>query len=209
LPGERAARVARRRSEAGTTLIEMTVVMGLLSAVMGIVLAALVSMQNAENRANGRSQTNDQVRLAVEQIDRQVRSGNVLYPPSSEGNNAGAGIAGGFSMRIYTQANGLEKCVQWRITGGKMQARSWTPTWRLDTQVSSWRTVADHIVNGTSNPPFALDSGAAFGGRLINVDVIANVNTHTGSNVEGKASIAGRNQQYAYDQSICADIPTP
>ncbi len=183
--------------------------MALLTLVLGVVLAGLVSMQNAETRANGRGQTNDQVQLAVQQIDRQVRSGNVLYPPDQEGTNAGTGIPAGFSMRIYTQANGLEKCVQWRVASGKLQSRSWTPTWRLDNQVSGWQTVAEHIVNTSSKPPFALDSAAAFGGRLINVDVIANVNSNTGSNVEGQASIAGRNQQYAFDQSVCADIPTP
>jgi len=193
----------------GTTLVEMVVVTFLLSLIMGIVLAALVSMQNAENRANGRSQTNDQVQLAVQQIDRQIRSGNVLYDPANEGSNAGTGIPAGFSMRVYTQANGAEKCVQWRISGGNMQSRSWTTTWRVDNQVSGWQTIAQHIVNGSSNPPFMLDPGASYGGRLINVDVIANVNSNTGSNVEGKASIAGRNQQFAYDQSTCADIPTP
>ena len=204
-------RRVRRRTEAGTTLVEMVVVMALLSVILGIVFSVLVSMQNAENRVNGRSQTNDQVRLAVEQIDRQVRSGNVLYPPDQEGTYAGAGIPAGFSMRIYTQANDVEKCVQWRVANGAMQTRSWAPlsTWRLHNDVTGWRTVADHIVNGTGNPPFLLDPGAAFNGRLINIDVIANVNSHAGSNVEGKASIAGRNQQYAFDQSICADIPTP
>jgi len=213
LPGERVLRLVRRRTEAGTTLVEMVVVMSLLSAIMGIVLAALVSMQNAENRVNGRSQTNDQVRLGVEQIDREVRSGNVPYDPATEGSNAGSGIPTGFSMRVYTQANGVQKCVQWRVTAGKLQSRSWTTSWRVDNQVSGWRTVADHIVNPTSTPPFAQDTSPNFGGQrgshLMNVDVIANVNSATGSNVEAKASITGRNFQYTGDPGICNDIPTP
>jgi hypothetical protein len=162
-------------------------------------------MQNAENRVNNRSQTNDQVRLAVEQIDRQVRSGNLLYPPSQEGNNAGAGIPAGFSMRVYTQANGDEKCVQWRVTGGALQSRSWQPI--PNGTVSAWRTVADHIVNTTANPPFVLDPGASFAGRLINVDIIANQRSNAGANVEGKSSITGRNQVGVADR--CTDSMPP
>jgi type II secretory pathway component PulJ len=213
LRGDRLRRLARRRTDAGTTLIEMVVVMGLLSVILGIVLSVLVSMQNAENRVNGRSQTNDQVKLAVQDIDRQVRSGNVPYNPATEGTNAGSGIPTGFSMRVYTQANGTQKCVQWRVTGGKLQSRGWTTSWRIDNQVSGWRTVADHIVNSSSTPPFVLDTSPNFGGttnpRLINIDVIANVNSNAGSNVEGKASITGRNFQYGGDPAVCSDIPTP
>jgi type II secretory pathway component PulJ len=184
----------------------MMVVMGLLSIILGIVLAALVTMQNTENRVNNRSQTNDQVRLAVEQIDRQIRSGNLIYPPNQEGNNAGTGIPAGFSMRVYTQANGDEKCVQWRVTGGALQTRSWEPI--PDGAVSGWRTVADHIVNTTASPPFVLDTTSSYGGRLINVDVIANQRTNTGANVEGKSSITGRNQ-VGYGDVCTSTMPPP
>jgi type II secretory pathway component PulJ len=207
MPAERVARTLRRRTEAGTTLVELLVVMSLLSVIMGIVLAGLVSMQNTENRVNNRSQTNDQVRLAVEQIDKQVRSGNVLYDPALEGANAGSGIAAGFSMRVYTQANGVQRCVQWRVTGATLQARSWSQAWQSDNAVSDWRTVADHVVNTSSNPPFALDPTAGFGSRLVNIDVIANVRSDTGANVEGKTSVTGRNTQYGYDPVVCNVVP--
>jgi type II secretory pathway pseudopilin PulG len=209
LLAERLVRGRRRRCEQGTTLVELLVVTGLLGGVLSIVLAALVSVQNTENKVNIRKQSNDQVRLAVEQIDRQVRSGNVLYDPATEGSNAGSGIAAGFSMRIYTQANGIERCVQWRVTSGKLQSRSWAQTWQVDGNVSGWRTVSDHIVNTTSQPPFSLDPSSGFGQRLINVDVLANVRSDTGSNVEAKTSVTGRNTQYGYDPVVCNTIPTP
>ena len=87
---DRIVRIWRRRSETGTTLVELLVVMGLLGVVLTAVLGALVSIQNTENKVNIRKQSEDQVRLAVEQIDRQVRSGNVLYDPAQEGTNAGS-----------------------------------------------------------------------------------------------------------------------
>jgi len=201
-------RALRVRTQAGTTVIEMLVAMSLLSVVMGIVLAGLVSMQNTENRVNNRSQTNDQLRLAVEQIDRQIRSGNLLYNPANEGTNAGSGIGAGFSMRVYTQANGVDRCVQWRVTGGALQFRSWPETYPIVTTVSAWRTVADHIVNTSSQPPFSLDSNAKFNGELINIDLLTNVRADTGSNVEGKASVAARNEQYGY-ADVCSGTHLP
>jgi type II secretory pathway component PulJ len=201
-----ARRAPCRRDERGTTAAELMVVTALLGTVLAVVFSVLISVQNTENRANVRSQTNDQVRLAIEQIDRQVRSGNMLYDPASEGSNAGTGIAPGFSMRIYTQANGLERCVQWRVMNGTLQSRSWTQTWQLDNQVSGWRTVAEHVVNGTGSPPFSLDAGTRFGQRLVNIDMIANVRSDTGSNVEAKSSVTGRNTQYGYDPVVCGGL---
>lgn len=207
--GRRRRRARLGRSEAGTTLVELLVVLGVLGTVLTGVFGALVSVQNTENRVNIRKQTEDQVRLAVEQIDRQVRSGNVLYDPAQEGSNAGTGIPAGFSMRIYTQANGVQRCVQWRVTAGKLQSRSWATTWQIDNQVSGWRTVADHITNTTSNAPFSLDPTTNFGSRLINVDMIANVRSDTGTDVESKISVTGRNTEFGYDPVVCQAIPTP
>jgi type II secretory pathway pseudopilin PulG len=209
LPAEPRLLTLWRRGEGGSSLPELLVVIGLLGVVLSMVLAVLVSFQRTENTVNIRSQTNDQARLAAEQIDKQVRSGNVLYDPALEGSNAGSGIAAGFSMRIYTQANGVERCVQWRVTGGSLQARSWSQGWQTDHQVSGWRTVATNIVNGAGSPPFSLDTTTGFGSRLINVDLFANVRSDTGSNVEAKVSVTGRNTQYGYDPVVCNTIPTP
>ncbi len=217
-----------RDDESGFTIIELVVVTGLLGTVLAMAFGAIASFQSAIVTSDTRSQTNDQARLAVEQIDRQVRSGNVLYDPSNEGSNAGtnpdgSAIPAGFSMRIYTQANGVERCVQWRVLNTQvLQKRAWSQAWRDDGQVSGWRTVATGIVNSTLQKPFSLDSAVAFGGpgpspspgvqnnsRLVNIDIIANVNSNHGSNVEYTNSAEGRNTQYfAPNSGLCTDIPT-
>ncbi len=203
----------------GFTLVEVGIATGLLGTVLAIAFGALVSFQTAIGKSDTRSQSNDQARLAVEQIDRQVRSGNVLYDPAAEGANAGtnpdgSAIPSGFSMRIYTQSNALERCVQWRLLNtNDLQKRAWSQSWRTDGQVSGWHTVAQSVVNTTSNPPFALDTSANYGGansRLVKLDLVSNVNSTHGSNVQVETPLEARNTEYVTPTSgPCSDMPPP
>src|SRR5207237_3713242 len=123
-PVRRRRRLRPARRESGMTLIEMAIVLGLLSLVMGIFFPTLFAVQHAFERQSDRSQSNDQARLAVEELDREIRSGNVLYNPGSESDPANQ-VYPGMSLRIYTQTNANSRnpgfrCVQWRITGGQL-----------------------------------------------------------------------------------------
>jgi type II secretory pathway component PulJ len=209
-----------KRGEEGFTLVETMVASALLIIVLGMCFTFMVSMQNVVSREDSRAQSNDQAALAAHEVDRQIRSGNVLYDPSQEGANAGTNpdgtaIPAGFSLRIYTQANGTERCVQWRVLNTKaLQKRSWSEAWESDNQVSQWATVATGIVNTSSQPPFALDSSSGFGGsansRLVNIDFVANNNTKKGASTEVQLSVSGRNTEYFPTNSgLCTDIPTP
>ena len=193
------------------TLIELTVTVAVLSLVVGVFLSVLVSVQNHVAREERRSRANDQVRLAIQQLDREVRSGNVFRDPGVEPNNASLGqVGGGMGLRIYTQANadtrGGSRCVQWRISGGKLQARDWTVSWRTDGQVSGWRVVAEGIVNPSGTPAFELDSSSVFGARILNITFVVNPGAGD-SDVVVRASVTGRNTQYGYPVSVCDDIP--
>ena len=210
----------RPDDQGGFTLVETMVASSLLLTILAICFAFMVSIQNAVGRSDSRQQSNDQATLAAHDVDRQIRSGNVLYDPAAEGSNAGTNpdstaIPAGFSLRVYTQANGLQRCVQWRLLNTNvLQRRSWSQSWRVDGQVSGWATVASGIVNPTNQPPFALDSSSGFGGagnsRLVNVDLLANNNTSKGATAEVQLSVAGRNTEYFPTNSgLCGDIPTP
>jgi prepilin-type N-terminal cleavage/methylation domain-containing protein len=215
-------RARLRRDERGFTLVELMVASALLGIVVTMCLGFLVSIQNAVSRADSRQQTNDQAALAAHEVDRQIRSGNVLYDPTAEGANAGtnpdgSAIPSGFSLRIYTQANGIQRCVQWRVLNTKaLQKRSWSEAWENDpaTLVSAWGTVATGIVNTSSQPPFALDSSSGdvtkSVSRLVNIDFLANNNSNKGATAEIQLSVAGRNTEYFPTNSgLCTDIPTP
>src|SRR5438552_2274346 len=92
------------RGEAGFTLVETIVAMSILGLVMVVLLGALVRSQTSLQEQSARSQTNDQLRQAIEALDREVRSGDVVYDPAVESYAAGD-VAPGMSARIFSQTN--------------------------------------------------------------------------------------------------------
>jgi type II secretory pathway pseudopilin PulG len=199
------------------TLIELTVSMALLSIAAVVFLSTLVFVQRAVNRQSTRSATNDQARLAMEQLDHEIRSGNLLYDPALE-NDPANGIYAGMALRIYTQTNANirnpgNQCVQWRILNKVLWERHWATNWRDDpsTLVTSWTIVANNIQNQSVTPQvaaFALDPDPAKGGRVIVVSLLVNASTGSGSsNVLVQESVTGRNTEYGYPSQVCADIP--
>ena len=199
------------------TLAELAIAMILVGIVISIFSGILFSVQRGFERESDRSLSNDQARLAVEELDREIRSGNVLYDPSLE-NDPTNDILPGMSLRIYTQSNANTRpgfrCVQWRITSDQeLQRRAWPTNWRDDpgNLVSGWRVVADHVVNRSDNPTvtaFALDnSDASYGNRLVSVTIVVNENPSAGQDVRIQSSVEGRDTTFGYPNSACADIP--
>lgn len=185
------------RSEAGFSVFELLVALAIFVVAIAVCLSALSSVQSTVKTTDSRSETNDQARLAVEQLDRQIRSGNLLHDPLAE-------TPPGHGLRIYTQANGMQRCVQWRLIGGDLQTRSWPETWPASGTVSSWRTVAQHIVNSPSQPAFKLATD--FEG-LVEIELWVNRDGRSGGPAQVTSSVAGRNTQYQYASSVCSTVP--
>lgn len=216
----------RLRADQGMTLVELMIAMALLGIIVPVMITTMASVQTRVGRQQDRSLTNDQVRLAVEELDREIRSGNLLYDPKDES-------PAYMALRIYTQTNATtrtpgNRCVQWRIVNGELQRRDWTTTWRTDAQVSQWRVVADHLVNqdvSPAVPAFQLDQDPAKGytcvsncsdplpanrhysGRTLIATLVVNQNPKAGENVRVQVSITGRNTQYGYPTNVCTDVP--
>jgi type II secretory pathway pseudopilin PulG len=212
-------RLRRLRSEEGMTLVELTVSMSMMAVVAVIFLTALASVQRGVERQTDRTTTNDQVRLAIDQLDHEIRSGNLLYDPQNEADpDPSHEVVPYMSLRIYTQANADirnpgNQCVQWRITDiGELQSRRWATNWRDDPPnlVTNFRIVAENVVNRdpTVNVrAFTLDPDPAKGGRTIVVSLVVNSNSKSGQNVTIRQSVTGRNTEYGYPSNVCADIP--
>ncbi len=182
------------------TVVELAVTMAVLSAVVVILVGILDVVQRGVVKAGSRSRNLDEARVAVRQIDRQIRSGNVLYTPED----------GGMSLRIYTQANGVQKCVQWRVLGRQLRWRSWTTTWVVDGNVSAWKVAADDVANAASPavPLFALDtSQPEFGQRVMKVAIVTRNSERAGEPVRVDLSVTGRNTHYGYSSSVCDQVP--
>jgi prepilin-type N-terminal cleavage/methylation domain-containing protein len=204
-----------RRDERGVTLVELLIAMSILSIVMVIFGSVLASVQGAVVRQGSLSQTLDDARLALQQLDHEMRSGNVLYDPALEnGSGAGAvvsctGCLPGYTLRVYTQTNSLFKCVLWKIDASQnLMTREWPP---LDTDSARpWRVVATGIVNRTlGEPAWTLDPDSLKGGRTLNVVYAANNDlTHQpNQTVRVPSSLTGRNTSYGYPANVCQTTP--
>jgi prepilin-type N-terminal cleavage/methylation domain-containing protein len=215
------------RSQDGFTLVEMLVAMAIMSIVLAVFGTVFASVQNTAMKEDALGQSNDQIRLAIYEIDREMRSGNVIYDPSLE--NAASSVPGhiasctgclpNYSMRIYTQTNantrtggdaaGFE-CVMWQVDASQeLLVRSWPPEQPED--ASAWRVVATGIVNRVNNQPaFSLDPDPLKGGRTLNVTLQSNNDiTHFPKNtVTEQDAFTGRNTSYGFPVSVCQQAPS-
>jgi Flp pilus assembly protein TadG len=197
----------RARDERGVTAIELVIATALMMLVVGAFMAVLYPVQMNIARQGNRSTNNDQARLAMEDLDREIRSAVVLYNPASEP----APTVANYGLRIYTQSNaptrngGNPTCVQWRISSRNLLKRTWISGNPGGT--AGWRTVAENVVNqDASVPAFVLDTAPTSGGRIVNVTLLVNAKYGDPAfrNVRLAASHAIRNQSVS---DPCTPVP--
>lgn len=142
-----------RRSDAGFSVIELMVAMALLLVALAMFGSVLFTVQQTSNRQIELGRANDQARLAIQEIDRQLRSGYVTSTGSFTGADA--------SARIYTEArmsgtSSKPTCVAWVLHGaGSDRQTLYTKTWDVVSGATApafnggvgWRVVATDIVN--------------------------------------------------------------
>ena len=211
-------RVRARSDDRGFTLTELLVAMTVFGICVAMVFGAVILVVRKMDDAQKSADAVFTLRQAVAQIDRQVRSGNVLYSPASE---ATAGCFGnptansGNCMRIFTQSNGSEKCVQWQVLddpgqpGSKLlRSRSWEPMWTTTGNVTGWSIVARGLRLDATNP-FTLNGALTpYKERLLDVRLLA-YDARTRSTVSVQSSLAGRNTSYGYTGTDCTPVPLP
>ncbi|GEL45024.1 hypothetical protein CHO01_01400 [Cellulomonas hominis] len=205
----------RAPRDSGMTLTELLVSMIVFSLAIAMITGALISVMSITKDAESASDAAFQTRQALAIIDRQVRSGNVLFSPADEVAHVAScqdlGSNSGTCMRIYTQSNGTEKCVQWQVADDgdgayDLRMRSWEPTWQTGGAVTDWSIVSRGLA--LEGAPFQLDVGAGgvYGSRLLKVHLVSR-NAETGRDVSIDASISGRNTTYGYTGSQCLPVP--
>ena len=195
----------RLEGDDGLTLVELLVAMMILGIVMTVMTSVLISIQRAVVTQNNRSTNLDQARLAIQTMDRQVRSGNLLYNPNVES-------PAYFQIRIYTQSNaptyGSARCVLWQInTSEQLITRSWPAN--QPENATDWYTAATGVVNRDVSPGVNAFTLAATN-RTITVTFLVNADlTHYPNSTEYvKASLTGRNTSFGYPVDVCEDLPS-
>lgn len=213
----------------GWTLIEMLVSMTIFAGLLTIVFSVLVTLSQQTKDNLARTRAVDQAQIGLMQIDRQVRSGNVISDPANE-TVSGSGVPQYYSLRVYTQTDGTYQCVQWRVrypSGsdyGLLEYRSWRPSWQTTGGVAPWRIVARDVVKPTSTsvvesdpstwPPFFVeqsDAEASSQAQTIRVTLrLKDPDQQAGSKPATLTSVlTGRNTIYGYPADSCAAIPNP
>lgn len=211
---------ARSGSHHGFTLIELLVVMALFSGLLGIVFTVLIQVSQDTKNSLAHGDQVEQMRLGLMQIDRQVRSGNVISDPGSE-TVAGSGVPAGYSMRVYTQTDGVFQCVQWRVvftgsstTDGILQYRSWDPSWRATHEVRAWGVVARAVAKPETGSALPFAKVASAGGSKAQSVQVTLWNKSSNARASSKAAavsstLTGRNTVFGYPSTECSDIPPP
>lgn len=204
----------RLRADSGISLTELLVTMVVASVVGTTAVIGITSVLQYQRTVEARERAQQQAQLAVDQIASQVRSGNVLYQPTA---TTVGGTITNWSLLLYTQANGNQKCVEWDLitSSNVLRSRSWVPDWDnngfVDAgEVTDWRTVASNVVNGSISPvaePFVVPPDAPFGSRLLTVDLRIGVDSSAPSGLPVTTAVTGRNTQYNYSSDLCGEKP--
>jgi len=202
----------------GFTLLETLVSMIVFSIAIAMVYTAIIKVQHYTTDVQGSADANAELRQAIAVIDKQVRSGNVLYSPANEvtpSSCTASGTDAGTCMRVYTQANGLQRCVQWQViadpghVGTQMvRSRSWSPNWQTDGVYTTWKTDARGLVATPSQAPFTLAGAVnAYSSRFLVVRFEAKDPRRGNNPAVITTSLAGRNTNYGYDGGLCNPAP--
>lgn len=211
---------ARASDQAGFTLIELLVVMALFAGLLAIVFSILIMVMQDTRDSMARADQVEQMRLGLMQIDRQVRSGNVISDPGAE-STATSGVAPGYSMRVYTQTDGVFQCVQWRVVfdgtdtvDGRLEYRSWDPAWRSTGEVREWGVVARSLAQPAAGAAKPFVQEAAAGGSKAQSVRVTLWHKSSRSDTSSKAAavssvLTGRNTVYGYPADECSDVPAP
>ena len=201
---------ARLSDQAGMTLPELMVSMVVAALILGAFLTIMTAAQKDIIHQTNRSNTNDQARVAMEQIDRELRSATVLYDPSGEP----APSVPYYGLRFETQANaptrGGRTCVQYRISNDQLLKRTW-PSGN-SAAATGWWVVADGVLNYDQGvQAFTLDStsaegaGSVLGSRVANIVLVLNTKTTDSATDRITSSIAIRNQSVG---DPCTPVPS-
>jgi prepilin-type N-terminal cleavage/methylation domain-containing protein len=146
----------RRPSDAGYSLVELVVAMGIMSVVLAIVASAVTLMTREVVTTTNLSSSTDDIRAAFSRLDRQIRYATGINQPTRSGNTWRVEFEG-------LDGDGATTCRQWRLVADTdtVQQRSWLAA-SPPASGPAWLTVATGIANDpTSQPPFTFVAATA------------------------------------------------
>jgi Tfp pilus assembly protein PilW len=198
----------------GTTVAELAVVMVVSSIVLALAVQFVISIARDANTATVAGNRVDSVRLALDGVERQVRSGDVLYLES-------AGVlcrpygSGSNCLRVATEVDGTTSCVQLQLVPDAsddgtydLRTRRYSPTWASDGAVGVWRQVANGLAPPTSTtPPFTVGQQSGIGVQALTVEFAAPPGRTGAAPITLTATFVPRNALYASNTTCAGGSP--
>lgn len=201
------------REEAGFTLVELMITMAMMVMVVAVFLSVFWNLNQGVAVQRERTIANDQARLAIETLDREIRSGNVIYDPAAEDEP-------GYGFRIYSQSNAPTRtsaytnadgftCVEWLINDDQeLVRRFWKPG--DPTVFTDWRILAENVVNrvsGIDQPAFVVDTVNAPRTVVVTLMVDTDTSEAISRPVRIQTSLTGRNTTVGFPSTVCDPAP--
>ncbi len=139
--------------ESGMTLVELLVAMLILSMVMGIVGTSIVSATASEVRVENRANTSNQITVAFDELDTEVRYATDISTPGT--------VAGNPVVQLesdWTNATtGTPQCteIEYVSAAGVLKQRTWQQGGSVP---SNWLVLATGLAVSPTTPPFSLSA---------------------------------------------------
>lgn len=187
--------VSRTGDESGITVLEVTITSAMILILMAAVLPILTNAFGTLTAQQSRADTTDQLQFAMQRIERDVRSGNVIDEPGTVDG------APGMELRVFTQLYGDPfRCVQYRVSTGRLERRDRDPaaSWP-----ATWEVIAEGVGNATATPPVPAFTRSSDRQTLV-IDLIMNRAEKTSAAVRVASSVTARNTK-SYDTPFAGD----
>ena len=203
-----------RSNDRGMILAELAVVILVSGIVAALAARFVISFSMDAGAATATAGRVDSVRLALDGLERQVRSGDALYIEAPDGTCAAYG-SGGNCVRVATEADGTTSCAQYQLlpdpTGNgsyRLRSRVYSPNWTSDGVVGVWRQVANGLAAPTSAaPPFSLAQQSGVGSQVLTVQFAAPTATPGSAPIKLVATFAPRNALYGSSTACNGGAP--
>jgi len=166
-------------AEAGHTLAELMVTLGLMSLVMALITAGTLAMYGLLNRSEAISDASEKLRIVVDRLQKEVAYASSVGVEQITALDAvpdGQGVRPGDWYVDYLRKtyDGSSQCVELRLLGEskQLQRRTWPSA---DTPDGTWSVLADNVFPSADSMPFELTDagteGSNFARLAINLSV--------------------------------------
>lgn len=211
--------------------MELAIAMFIGVTLLTLVMVSLTTTVQTGLNAVASGHANDENNLALNEIQRQVVSADVIYDPTVDTPTSvtptpthpttlvtikNHTTTGGYLLRLLTNYKGSTTCVQWRLTNtGELQFRSWAMN--HPTTLAGWNAGWQTVVTGllTTTPPFSTASSTpAYGNRILTVTLVAKsgaASTRLNPTAEVSASFPSLDAQFypITAPNFCTAPPNP